>query len=112
MAEQTIKFTISGMHCVNCAMTIERRIKDLKGIKSVRVNFSSATGIVAYDSDITNKSSITKYVKDIGYVAKEQVRLDQTSKAHIQRGWLIFSILASIVMMALMYVPMPEKIHA
>ena len=112
MAEQTIKFTISGMHCVNCAMTIERRLKDLKGIKSIRVNFSSATGIVTYDSDITNKTSITKYVKDIGYTAKEQVRLDQASKSHIQMGWLIFSILASIVMMALMYVPMPEKIHA
>lgn len=112
MAEQTIKFTITGMHCVNCALTIERRLKDLQGIKSVRVNFSSATGIVTYDSNITNKSSITKYVKDIGYVAKERVRLDQTSKAHIQRGWLVFSILASIVMMALMYAPMPEIIHA
>jgi len=111
MSEQTIKFTISGMHCVNCATTIERRLKVLKGIKSVRVNFSNVTGIVTYDSDVTNKSSITKYVKDIGYVAKEQVRLDQTSKAHIQRGWLIFSILASIVMMALMYAPMPETIH-
>ena len=111
MAEQTIKFTITGMHCVNCALTIERRLKDLHGIKSVRVNFSSATGIVTYDSNVTNKSSITKYVKDIGYVAKEQVRLDQASKAYIQMGWLVFSIMASIVIMALMYVPMPEKIH-
>src|SRR3989339_2244594 len=112
MAEQTIKFTITGMHCVNCALTIERRLKDLQGIKSVRVNFSGATGIVTYDSNVTNKSSITKYVKDIGYVAKERVRLDQASKAYIQMVWLVFSILASIIIMALMYVPMPEKIHA
>ena len=112
MAEQTIKFTISGMHCVNCAMTIERRLKDLQGIKSVRVNFSNVTGIVTYDSDVTNKSSITKYIKDIGYRAQEQTRLDQASKSHIQMGWLVFGILASIVMMVLMYVPMPEKIHA
>jgi len=111
MAEQTIKFTVTGMHCVNCALTIERRLKDLQGIKSVRVNFSSATGIVTYDSNVTNKSSITKYVKDIGYAAKERVRLDQASKAYIQMGWLVFSIMASIVIMALMYVPMPEKIH-
>ena len=111
MSEQTIKFTITGMHCVNCALTIERRLKDLQGIKSVRVNFSSATGIVTYDSNVTNKSSITKYVKDIGYAAKERVRLDQASKAYIQMGWLVFSIMASIVIMALMYVPMPEKIH-
>src|SRR3989304_3750960 len=112
MAEQTIKFTITGMHCVNCALTIERRLKDLQGIKSVQVNFSSATGIVTYDSNVTNKSSITKYVKDIGYVAKERVRLDHASKAYIQMGWLVFSITASVLIMALMYVPMPEKIHA
>ena len=112
MSEQTIKFHISGMHCVNCAVTIERRLKDLQGIKSVRVNFSSATGIVTYHSDITNKSSITKYVKDIGYIAKEQTRLDQTSKSYIQMGWLVFSILASAAMMVLMYTPMSSAIHA
>ena len=112
MSEQTIKFRITGMHCVNCAGTIERRLKDLQGIKSVRVNFSSATGIVTYDSNVTNKSSITKYVKDIGYEAKEQARLDQTSKAYIQMGWLVFSIMASVAMMVFMYVPMLSAIHA
>ena len=99
------------MHCVNCAVTIERRLKDFQGIKSVRVNFSNVTGIVSYDSDVTNKSSIIKYIKDIGYRAQEQTRLDQASRSYIQMGWLIFSILASIVMMVFMYVPMPEKIH-
>src|SRR3990172_12694236 len=112
MSEQTIKFKIAGMHCVNCAGTIERRLGDLQGVKSVRANFSSATGIVTYDPNVTNKSSIAKYIKDIGYVAKEQARLDQTSKAQSQMGWLVFSIVASIVMMALMHAPMSEKIHA
>ncbi|MCF6152718.1 heavy metal-associated domain-containing protein [Candidatus Kuenenia stuttgartiensis] len=42
MAEQTIKFDISGMHCVNCAATIERRLREVKGITSVRINFSTA----------------------------------------------------------------------
>ncbi|KAB2832261.1 MAG: metal-transporting ATPase, partial [Candidatus Brocadia sp.] len=111
MAEQTIKFDITGMHCVNCAMTIERRLKDLQGIKSVRINFSRAAGIVTYDADVTNKSQITRYVKEIGYTANERVRLDQTARTSIQRGWLILSILASIAMMALMYAPMPGSVH-
>ena len=111
MAEQTIKFDIIGMHCVNCAMIIERRLKDLKGVKSARINFSSATGIVTYDADVTNKTQITKYVKEIGYTAKERVRLDQTSQASIQMGWLILSILASIAMMVLMYAPIPATMH-
>ncbi len=111
MAEQTIKFDIIGMHCVNCAITIERRLKDLNGIKSARVNFSRATGIVTYDTDVTNKTQITRYVKEIGYTAKERVRLDQTSQASIQMGWLILSILASIAMMVFMYAPMPPSMH-
>lgn len=111
MAEQTIKFDITGMHCVNCATTIERRLKDLQGIKSVRINFSRAAGIVTYNADITNKSQITRYVKEIGYTAKERVRLDQTSQASLQMGWLILSILASIAMMVLMYAPLPDSVH-
>jgi Cu+-exporting ATPase len=111
MAEQTIKFDITGMHCVNCAMTIERRLKDLQGVKSARINFSRATGIVTYDTDVTNKTQIIRYVREIGYTAKERVRLDQTAQASIQMGWLILSILASIVMMVLMYIPMPAPLH-
>lgn len=111
MAEQTIKFDVLGMHCVNCAMAIERRLKDLRGVKSVRVNFSRATGIVTYDANITNKTQITRYVKEIGYTAKERVRLDQTSQASIQMGWLILSIVASVAMMALMYAPVPASMH-
>ena len=111
MPEQTIKFDIAGMHCVNCAMTIERRLKDLQGIKSVRINFSRAAGIVTYDADVTNKSQITRYVKEIGYTAKERVRLDQTSQASIQMVWLILSILASVSMMALMYAPVSHSMH-
>jgi Cu+-exporting ATPase len=111
MAEQTIKFDITGMHCVNCSTTIERRLKNLQGIKSVRINFSRATGIVTYDADVTNKTKIARYVKEIGYTAKERARLDQTSQASIQMGWLILSILASIAMMVLMYAPLPASIH-
>ncbi len=111
MHEQAIKFDIIGMHCVNCAMTIERKLKELQGVKSARINFSRATGIVTYDADVTNKTQITRYVKEIGYTAKERVRLDQTSQASVQMGWLILSILASIAMMVLMYAPLPALVH-
>ncbi|WP_347273561.1 heavy metal translocating P-type ATPase [Candidatus Kuenenia sp.] len=107
MAEQTIKFDISGMHCVNCAATIERRLREVKGITSVRVNFSTASGLVSYDTHAINKSSIVRCIKSIGYTAKERMRMDQSSKESVQIAWLIFSIAASIVMMVIMYVPFP-----
>lgn len=113
MAEQTIKFDIMGMHCVNCAMTIERKLKDVEGIKSIRVNFSSNTGLVTYDTDITSKAHILKQVKDIGYSAKERFQLEQApSRQFIQTVWLIFSIVASVAMMALMYIPLPGLPHS
>ncbi|GAB61234.1 MAG: copper-translocating P-type ATPase [Candidatus Jettenia sp.] len=111
MAEQTIKFDITGMHCANCAITIERKLKDVKGIKSIRVNFSSNTGMVTYDTDIINKAHIFKQTKDIGYPAKERFQLDQTSARYIQMGWLILSIVASIAIMILMYIPFPGLTH-
>ncbi len=112
MAEQTIKFDITGMHCVNCAATIERRLKDLKGIRSARVNFANATGIVTYDTSITNKVSIFKRVKEAGYTAKERFRLDQARKTSIQMNWLIASIIASVAMMVLMYVPLSGRVQS
>ncbi len=111
MAEQTIKFDITGMHCVNCAMNIERRLKDFKGIKFVRVNFSNSTGMATYDTDVVSKTDIFSYIKDIGYSAQERVHLDQTTKTSFQLGWLIVSIVASLVMMFLMYGPIVASFH-
>ncbi|MBM4055791.1 MAG: cadmium-translocating P-type ATPase [Planctomycetes bacterium] len=107
MAEQTIKFDISGMNCVNCAATIERKLREVKGIKSVRVNFSNATGLVSYDTHAINKNNIAKFIKNIGYTAKERIRMDQSSKESIQKVWLVYSIAASVVMMAFMYIHYP-----
>ncbi|MCF6147626.1 MAG: heavy metal translocating P-type ATPase [Candidatus Kuenenia sp.] len=111
MAEQTIKFDISGMHCVNCASTIERKLKGVKGIKSVRVNFSNATGLVSYDTNTINKNNIAKFIKSLGYSAKERIRIDQSSKESLQKIWLIYSITTSIVMMVFMYVPFPGLVE-
>jgi P-type Cu+ transporter len=111
MAEQTIKFDITGMHCVNCAMTIERKLKEVKGLKSVRVNFSTNTGIVTYDTDAINKTRIFKHIKEVGYTAKERFQLDQTTKRFIQTGWLIFSIVAVIAIMIPMYISLPGMTH-
>jgi Cu+-exporting ATPase len=93
-------------------MTIERRLKDIAGIKSVRINFSSATGIVTFDTGFVNKNAIIHHIRDIGYSAKERIRLDQTPKTTVQTVWLIFSVVASIFVMLLMYVPLPGSMNS
>ncbi|MEK6729068.1 MAG: heavy metal-associated domain-containing protein, partial [Planctomycetota bacterium] len=112
MADQTIKIDITGMHCANCAVTIERRLKELKGIKSVLINFSRSTGIIAFDDHSLNKGRIFKRLKDAGFTARERLQLNQTSQTSYQTGWLVLSIVASIVMMAMMHLPLPDTLHA
>ena len=42
-------FKIQGMHCASCAMTIQRAVADLVGIKSAQVNFGAETLLVEYN---------------------------------------------------------------
>jgi len=112
MADQTIKIDITGMHCANCAVTVERRLKELKGIKAVLVNFSRSTGIIAFDDHSLNKGRIFKHLKDAGFTARERLQLNQTTQTSYQIGWLVLSIVASIVMMAMMHLPLPRTLHA
>lgn len=52
-----------------------------------------------------------KYGKEAGSMGKKRFQLDQTPKASLQMEWLIFSIVAYIIMMVLMYIPLPGLTH-
>ena len=60
---------IIGMHCVGCAMTVEKALLSLKGIKSAKVNYSSSKGYVEYDPDIVELKDIYKIIENSGYKA-------------------------------------------
>lgn len=63
------EYDISGMHCANCALTIEKKLQKIPGVKSVNVNFAIEKASVEYDSDKINDQEIIKAVKDSGYIA-------------------------------------------
>lgn len=60
-------FKIKGMHCASCAMTIEKAIKKMPGIKFVQVNFASETLLAEYDEVKINPSQLAKAVLGAGY---------------------------------------------
>jgi len=41
MAEKQITLPITGMHCANCASTIERSLKKLNGVAETNVNYAT-----------------------------------------------------------------------
>jgi Cu+-exporting ATPase len=80
------QFKISGMHCTNCAGTVEKSIKKLQGIDKVTVNFVGESGSVIYDPSIISKDDIFKAVKNGGYKALELSYEDNNGFPSIQDG--------------------------
>lgn len=63
----TKTFSISGMTCVHCQNTIEKTLKGTKGIKSVKVSFSTSLATVVFDSNVIYFSKIKKIIENLDY---------------------------------------------
>jgi copper chaperone CopZ len=64
-----ITLTVSDMHCVNCAMTLQSLEDDLPGVKQVDASYRSGKMLVEYDEAILDEAKIIAAVKDLGYTA-------------------------------------------
>lgn len=58
------EYAIQGMDCPSCAMTIEKSLKKLKGVKSVQVHFSTGKMNIAAT---TEPDRIMREVKRVGF---------------------------------------------
>ena len=59
--------SIKGMHCVNCAMKIEKILLDVKGVISSTVDHATEKATVEYDEDVANIGDFKKVITDSGY---------------------------------------------
>ncbi|HZK84572.1 MAG TPA: heavy metal translocating P-type ATPase [Desulfosporosinus sp.] len=101
------QFKVSGMTCTNCAQTIEKKLNGTAGVKNASVNYASETVTVEFDPDVINMSGIFEQVRDAGYTPLENKDKDQDDRTAIkQRNWLIFSVVLSLPIVPLMYLPM------
>lgn len=64
-----IQIPIVNMDCANCALTIEKEIKHLDGVKKVNVNIATAKAFVEYQPTVTNSQQIVRAIKKAGYKA-------------------------------------------
>lgn len=62
-----IKAEIKGMHCTSCALTIEKSIKKLHGVKMASVNYANKKALVEFNEDEINLQKINEEVKKAGY---------------------------------------------
>lgn len=69
-------FAISGMHCANCANTIEKAVRKVPGVIVANVNFASEKANVEFDSVKSSDKQIADAINSTGYkVIQSSVQL-------------------------------------
>lgn len=69
---QTKKFSIEGMDCGNCAVSIEMLLNNQLGIKSAKVSFEKKEAIIEFDDAEFKIAEVEKIIKQIGYTLTEK----------------------------------------
>jgi Cu+-exporting ATPase len=67
---ETRTFAIEGMTCDSCVRTIEKILRDVKGVKSFEVDRKRARANVTFDNTQTDVPEIFAQLKKGGYFAR------------------------------------------
>ena len=67
-----IELQISGMHCVNCARTLEKALVQQDGVFSAQVNFGMESATVEYDPDQVVFANLEQVIAGAGYSVVNQ----------------------------------------
>lgn len=69
-AQAVIRLAIEGMHCANCAATIEKRFAKAPGVRSCAVNIANNTGVVAFDPSKASVDDMLRVFDGLSFTAE------------------------------------------
>lgn len=64
-----IKLAVTGMHCDACAVSVQKALRKVSGVKSALVDFDQSEAAVIVDSEKFDSQSLVKAVENTGYKA-------------------------------------------
>lgn len=70
---RTISFHVIGMDCASCGLAIENRLRPLKGIADVILNFPTEKATVSYNPKLISPEDILGSVNETGYEVQTEV---------------------------------------
>ncbi len=65
--KKTETYSIKGMHCASCAVSIEKTLKKVEGVEFAEVNYGTETVKIAFDEAVVSVDRISEKIKPIGY---------------------------------------------
>ena len=67
MATQTLKLTVHGMTCGNCARGVERKLTSTPGVSKATVDLIGENATVDYDDSLVKPETLAAAVRQLGY---------------------------------------------
>lgn len=67
--DKEVSLLLEGIRCAACVWLNERHIADLRGVKSVKINYTTQRAYVCWDDARIHLSDILKAIGEIGYIA-------------------------------------------
>ena len=71
-ATRTVTIGVEGMHCQNCAASLEKKLKATAGVHAVRVSFEKKEAWVKFDDQRISVAQIREVINSTGYRAAEE----------------------------------------
>jgi P-type Cu2+ transporter len=109
-------YPVTGLHCANCAINVEKTLKKQPGIADASVNFADSTARIEYDTkEASDALALQSAVRSIGYdlIVEEEptakVAEDEQARYKILRAKTVFSIILSVpvIVISMVFMNMP-----
>ncbi|XP_038054845.1 copper-transporting ATPase 2-like isoform X2 [Patiria miniata] len=115
---ETLKLTISGMHCASCVKNIESLVMRIKGVTHASVALATCRGEFKYKSDDAGPRAIIKAIEEAGFECKlatdeshASTALQQLKTVKKWRGSFLVSLIFGLPVMATMIFFMIKENH-
>ncbi|XP_022104586.1 copper-transporting ATPase 1-like isoform X2 [Acanthaster planci] len=113
---ETLKLTISGMHCASCVKNIESLVMRIKGVTHASVALSTCRGEFKYNSSDAGPRAIIKAIEEAGFECKlatdeahASTALQQQKTVKKWRNSFLVSLIFGLPVMATMIYFMIQK---
>jgi Cu2+-exporting ATPase len=60
-------YPVTGLHCANCALNVEKTLKQQPGITHATVNFTDSSALIEFDTDRGDPLPLQSAIRSIGY---------------------------------------------
>ncbi len=97
---ETEDLQVAGLHCVDCAATIEKTMAKVNGVKQVRANFASGKVKVSYDPEMVSHHDLVTCVERIGYRVTSESHIELEKKPFWRDRASQFTMVAGLLLAA------------